>query len=120
MIRKLMAAAVVAAALCASSIVDDARKKIKEGKYEEAIAGLEPARKSAPKDAAITRALVDAHLAYGDFFMFNQQMRPMQKYPSALKQYRQVLVYDKTNAKAKENIGTIEGIYKSMGRPVPQ
>jgi hypothetical protein len=31
-----------------------------------------------------------------------------------------VLEFEKTNKKAQENIATIENIYKSMGRPVPQ
>ena len=47
-------------------------------------------------------------------------MPPRTKYPGALKAYRQVLQYDKTNTKAQSQIATIEGIYKSMGRPVPQ
>ena len=56
----------------------------------------------------------------GDFNMFNEQMPPFRKYPAALRAYRQVLTYDKTNKKAATNIKTIEDIYKSMGRPVPQ
>ena len=50
----------------------------------------------------------------------DQNAPPRVKYPGALKAYREVLKYDKTNAKAKQNIATIEGIYKSMGRPIPQ
>lgn len=106
-----------ALSLWAASPADEARQLVKNGKFDEAIALLD---KAPAKDAAVTKAKVDTHLAYGDFFMFNQEMRPMQKYPGALKQYRRVLELDKSNAKAKENIATIEGIYKSMGRPIPQ
>jgi hypothetical protein len=31
-----------------------------------------------------------------------------------------VLVYDKTNKKAQENVQLIEGIYKQMGREIPK
>ena len=44
----------------------------------------------------------------------------MRKYPAALRAYRKALEFDKTNAKATANVKTIEDIYKSMGRPVPQ
>ena len=52
--------------------------------------------------------------------MYNDALPPRMKYPQALRSYRTVLQYDKTNKKAQEGIATIEGIYKSMGRPVPQ
>jgi len=45
---------------------------------------------------------------------------PRVKYPVALRTYRSALKLDKDNVKAKQNIATIEGIYKSMGRPIPQ
>lgn len=117
MIRVLLHLVTLLAIGMAASPADEARQLVKNGKFDEAIALLE---KAPAKDAAVTKAKVDTHLAYGDFFMFNQEMRPMQKYPGALKQYRRVLELDKNNAKAKENIATIEGIYKSMGRPIPQ
>ncbi|MBL8235467.1 MAG: hypothetical protein JNL98_43635, partial [Bryobacterales bacterium] len=52
--------------------------------------------------------------------MFNKDIPPFRKYPGALRQFRKTVEYDPKNAKAKEHIATIEGIYKSMGRPVPQ
>ncbi len=42
------------------------------------------------------------------------------KYREALQDFRTALKNDPTNAKAKENKATIEGIYTSMGRPIPQ
>ncbi len=100
--------------------VADAKKKSKEGKHEEAIAALEGELKKAPKNAAVKPALAEAHLAYGESLMFNKELPPFRKYPGALKQFRKAVEYDAKNAKAKEHIATIEGIYKSMGRPVPQ
>lgn len=103
-------------------VVTDAKAKTKAGKYEEAITQLDAALKTASaKDApAIKTALAETYLAQGDYYMYNEQLPPFKKYPGALKSYRQVLQYDAKNETAKKNIATIEGIYKSMGRPIPQ
>ena len=108
------------ALIAADPAVEKARKDVADKKYDEAITALEAAHKKNPKSADVTKALADALLAKGDSFMYNEQLPPRMKYPSALKAYRQVLVYDKANKKAQTQIATIEGIYKSMGRPVPQ
>ncbi|MBM3723904.1 MAG: tetratricopeptide repeat protein [Acidobacteria bacterium] len=121
MTRLIVSSLVLAVTLLAANpAIDGAKAKIKEGKYEEAVAALETARKAAPKDTALTKALAEAHMAQADFFMFNEKMPPFRKYPAALRSYRKVLELDPGHAKAKENVGTIESIYKSMGRPVPQ
>jgi len=104
----------------ANPAVEAARKQIKEGKFEDAIAGLDAELKKSPKNAEVKTALSDAHTAQGDFFMHNEQLPPMRKYPAALRAYRKAVEQNPANKKAKENIATIEGIYKSMGRPVPQ
>lgn len=100
--------------------VADARKLTKEGKHEAAIAELEAEWKKAPKNAALKPALAEAHFAYGESLMFNKDLPPFRKYPGALRQFRKTVEYDPKHRKAKEHIATIEGIYKSMGRPVPQ
>ena len=105
--------------LAADSAVEQARKKAAEKKYDEAIAQLETANKAKPT-AELKKALVDANMAKADAFMADNAAPPRVKYTTALRAYREVLKYDKTNKKAQENISTIEGIYKSMGRPVPQ
>jgi tetratricopeptide (TPR) repeat protein len=106
--------------LAAKSKVTAANAQLKEGKFEQAIAALEAEHKANPKDAEVKTALAGAHLAYGESLMNNPQMPPFRKYPGALRQFRQVLTYDANNKKAKDNIALIEGIYKSMGREVPQ
>jgi tetratricopeptide (TPR) repeat protein len=98
----------------------DAQKMIADGKYDEAITALDGAFKKDPKSAALKKSLIGAYMAKGDFFMFKAQVPPFRKYPEALRSYRKVTEMDPANAKAKENIKTIEDIYKSMGRPVPQ
>jgi len=97
-----------------------AEAKINDKKFDEAVAMLDAAYKQTPKDPALLKALANAHLKFGDSYMYSEQLPPMQKYPNALRQYRQVLVYDKTNAVAKKNVDMIESIYNSMGRPIPK
>lgn len=114
----LLAAASLLAA--ANSKVDEARSKIKDGKFEDAIALLEAEHKAQPKSGEVRLALAGAQVAFGESLMNNAQLPPFRKYPAALKQFRQALEIDKDNKKAKENIALIEGIYKSMGREVPK
>lgn len=107
-------------AFSANPKVAEADAKVKAGKFEEAISLLEPLNKANPKDAEITRSLANAHLKYGDSFMYNESLPPRQKYRPALKQYRKVLEYDKSNKDATTKINLIESIYKQMGMPIPQ
>jgi hypothetical protein len=120
--RRFLFTGVVCAGLllAANAKVDQAKAKVKEGKYEEAITLLETEQKAQPKNAEVKTALVQTHLAYGDSLMNNAELPPFRKYPGALRQYRAVLQYDAANKKAKDNIALIEGIYKSMGREVPK
>ena len=100
--------------------VDQAKAKIKDGKYEEAIALLGAETKAKPKDAEVKKALANAHFEYGNFYMNNQQLPPFRKYPAALREFRATVGLEPDHAKAKENIKMIEEIYKSMGREVPK
>ncbi len=113
----LATAGVLVLSIAFAGPVEDAQKLIKDGKYDEAIALLE---KGNTKQPATAKVLAQAHMAKADFFMNNDQFRPAVKYTTALREYRKVLDYDKTNAKAQQNVKTIEDIYKSMGREVPK
>lgn len=106
--------------LAAHPKVAEAQAKVKAGKFEEALALLDPAYKTNPKDADIVKALAETHLKYGDSFMYNEALPPRQKYRPALKQYRDVLTFDPKNKDAQDKIKLIEGIYKQMGLPIPQ
>ena len=112
--------ALATALIAADAAVQQAKKQIAEKKYDDAITALETAYKKNPKSTEIKQTLADAYLAKGDSLMNDEQMPPRMKYPGALRAYRQVLTYDKDNKKAQSQIATIEGIYKSMGRPIPQ
>ena len=71
------------------------------------------------------KTLADAHLAYGIWMEYYgidmsnpSSMREMMT--GALSHYRRVLELDPSNDKALSEIAQIEGIYKQMGREVPQ
>jgi hypothetical protein len=108
------------ALMAADPIVEKAKKEVAAKNYDAAVTALEGAYKKNPKSVEVKTALVDALIAKGDSFMYNDAVPPRVKYPTALRAYREVLKYDKANKKATQNIATIEGIYKSMGRPVPE
>ena len=104
----------------AEPAVTQSQTLLKARKYDEAIAVLDKAHTANPKSLEVTKALAAAHLAAADSALTDDAMPPMRKYPTALRGYRKVLEFDKTNQKAKDNIALIEGIYKQMGRPIPQ
>jgi len=112
--------ALAAGLMAADSVVTQAKKQIADKQYDAAITSLESAYKANPKSAEIKSTLVEASLAKADATMADTSLPPRAKYPTALRTYREVLTYDKDNKKAQENVATIEGIYKSMGRPIPQ
>lgn len=116
----VLSLAAAALLLAANPKVTDAQAKVKAGKFEEAFAILDPLYKANAKDAEVSKALAEAHLKYGDSFMYNESLPPRQKYRPALKQYREVLTYDPANKDATAKIKLIEGIYKQMGMPIPQ
>lgn len=115
--RLLVGTAALGLTMAFGGAVEDAQKLVKDGKFDEAIALLE---KGDAKQPAVSKALVDAHMAKADKFMYDDKQPPRVRYTTALREYRKVLAYDKSNKKAAENIKTIEDIYKSMGREVPQ
>jgi len=116
--RRTLAAVLLAGALYAADpVADKANKLIADKKYDEAITALEASK---TKNADIQKSLVNAYMGKGDALMANPQLPPRQKYPEALRSYRKVLTYDKNNKKAQESVAMIEGIYKQMGRPIPQ
>lgn len=115
----LLLGALALSLFAADATVDSAKKLIADKKYDDAITKLETAYKAKPTPE-VKKTLADAYMGKADSFMYNDAVPPRMKYPTALKAYREVLKYDETNKKAKDNIGTIEGIYKSMGRPIPQ
>lgn len=73
--------------------------------------------KASGASAADKKAAADAYLARGNVYYSAGQPR---LYKYALADFRQVLKYDPENDEAKEKVNTIESIYKSLGRPIPE
>jgi tetratricopeptide (TPR) repeat protein len=118
--RWILAATAATTMWAAAGDVQEAKQLIAAKKYMEAITALEKAQKAQPKSAEVRKAFADAYVGQGDTFMNDASLPPRMKYPQALKSYRKAVEYDKTNKQALAQIKTIEDIYKSMGRPVPQ
>ncbi len=90
-------------------------------KYDEAkLKELEAKLAKAPKDAKLKKQAAEANYQVGHTMMLNPELPPRMKYPGALKYFRRTLALDPTHAKAGKEKQTIEDIYKSMGRPIPQ
>lgn len=77
------------------------------------------AYEGAKEDAAKKKSYVDATVAYATAVMNDADAPPKEKYPGSLKLFREAVAIDPNNKDATECIATIEAIYKSMGRPVP-
>lgn len=110
----------LSSAMAANKAIDIAQKKLKDGKYDDAIAGLEAELKRAPKNAEVKTALAQAHFVFGEFHMYSKGVPPVKKYPPALRQFRKTVELDPGNRKAKDHIGMIEGIYRGMKKPIPE
>lgn len=72
------------------------------------------------KDAKVKSAYVTATVKYATGTMLADSLTPREKYAGALRLYREALKVDPTNKEALNNKELIEGIYKQMGRPVPE
>lgn len=71
------------------------------------------------KSGGDKKKLAAAYAERGFQKMNDAQASPRVKYRAALKDYRHALTLDPKNEKALENKELIEGIYTSMGRPIP-
>jgi hypothetical protein len=71
------------------------------------------------KSGGKNKDLAELYAKRGSMRMMDTVASPRIKYRAALKDYRQALKFDPANKLAKSNKDLIEGIYKSMGRPVP-
>ncbi len=73
-----------------------------------------------PADPALKKQVAEALYKQGESIMYDDNLPPRQKYGPALKLFNQALKYDPTHKGAAADKASIEGIYKSMGRPIPQ
>lgn len=73
-------------------------------------------KKSVPKRSAYLASTTKL----ADLYMTSLGLTPKEKYPNALKYYREILKTDPKNIHARDSVDIIVAIYKSLGRPVPQ
>lgn len=80
----------------------------------------EAAYKKKPTDAKLKKAHIEAATKLADAVLVSPALPPREKYPKSLRLYRGVKKIDAKNAHAQKQIDLIEGIYRSMGRPIPK
>lgn len=89
-------------------------------KYKKEMQAAKAAFDKNPKDAKAKKLYVDRTVRLGTATMVSPALTPREKYPAALKLYKEALKLDPKNKEAKNNSEMIVEIYKSMGRPVPK
>ncbi len=113
-----LAAAMAGAQTSADKKTEEEKKKL--AKLEKTYKEAKSAYTKTPKDAKKKKAYVDATVKLGTATMRSPILGPKEKYPKALRYYREALKIDPKNKEAAANKKTIEDIYKSMGREIPK
>lgn len=88
--------------------------------YRSAYAAAKKALQAKPKDKKARSTFVAATNRLATGTMVAEGLPPKQRYPAALRLYREVLKIDPTNHEAKNNSEMIVAVYKSMHRPIPK
>lgn len=99
---------------------DEAVEKSRLAKLEATYTSAKAAHSKKPKDAKLRKAFVDATVKLGTATMISVYLAPKDKYPRALRLYREALRIDPKNKEASENGKMIEDIYRSMGKEIPK
>ena len=73
-----------------------------------------------PKDQKAKGAYLDAAFRYAEVVFVTPALPPKTKYPAALRAYRDIVKVEPKHKEAVKKIALIEGIYKSMNRPIPK
>lgn len=112
----------VAGSAAAQSKLSDLDKKelAMLADLEKKHVAAETAFKKKPTDAKLKKAHLDAARKLANAVLVSPALAPKDKYPKSLRVYRGIMKIDPKNAHAKKQIDLIEGIYRSMGRPIPK
>jgi hypothetical protein len=94
----------------------DERAQLNTAELDAKIAKAEAKAKASGASDADKKAAADAYFERGMIY-FNAGNPRLYRY--ALGDLRRAVRYDPNNAQARQNVQTIEDIYRSMGRPVP-
>ena len=71
-------------------------------------------------DKGLKKSYVSLTLKLAHDTMVSPPLPPKEKYPKALRLYREVLKVEPNNEDAAKNKKMIEDIYRSMNRPIPK
>lgn len=120
--RILLAGAVAALALagCTTAATEDKRTEEPTAAGSSMTVAPEGAPGSAPAVSADKQKQAQSLAEQAEKVMLDPALAPREKYPQALKMFRESLEIDPNNALAKDSIKLIEDIYTSMGRPLPE
>ena len=95
-------------------------EKAKLAKLEKAYNVAKAAWMKDKANATKKKAYVKTTVTLGTAVMTSPAFGPKDKYPRALRLYREALKVDPKNKEATENSKMIVDIYRQMGRPVPK
>lgn len=107
-------------AIAQSTPAKQSPEQAKLSQAEKAYVANKKAFEKKPKDAALKKNHVESTTAFGEVVMNSPLLPAKDKYPKALRLFREALALDPKNKKAKDGRDLIEGIYRSMGRPIPK
>jgi tetratricopeptide (TPR) repeat protein len=93
---------------------------VPQGDLKKDQADYDATKAAYAKDPKTKNAYVQATIKLATDTMGANSLESKVKYPAALKLYREALKVDPTNKDAMGYKNLIEGIYKQMGRPIPQ
>lgn len=103
-----------------SQLPDDIRELMDNGDYDVAVEELKGRLQKDPDDTRTKMLLGEVYVEYADYYMWNDDMPPRQKYPMALRYYSRALEYNPHHKKAMEGKNIILKIYDQMGRTPPE
>lgn len=106
--------------LMAQGSTTEKAERAKLTRLERQYTAAKSAYTKQPRNAELKKRYVAATVALGTATMNSPILAPKEKYPKALRLYREALKIDPKNKEARENHDVIVHIYKSMGRPVPK
>lgn len=100
--------------------VNEKKELAELAKLEKMQQAAKAAHLKSPKDAKARKNYLQLSLTLANNIQASMALGSKDKYPKALRLYREVLKVDPKNKEATFNKNRIESIYKSMGRPIPK